>query len=72
MFGRRKIKELETKLESLEERVKALENPPKERAKALENPSKTTQIPKVDKSTEGNIGIIFDEWLNGERKGESK
>ena len=58
MFGRRKIKELETKLERLEERVKALENPPKERAKALENPSKTTQIPKADKSTDENIGII--------------
>lgn len=72
MFGRRKIKELETKLESLEERVEALENPPKERAKALEKPSKTTQPSKADKSTEENIGIIFDEWLNGERKGESK
>lgn len=61
MFRRRKIKELETKLTSLEEKVKA-----------LENPSKTTQIAKADKSTEENIGIIFDEWLNGERKGESK
>lgn len=61
MFGRRKIKELETKLASLEEKVKA-----------LENPSKTTQPSKADKRTEENIGIIFDEWLNGERKGESK
>lgn len=61
MFGRRKIKELETKLVSLEERVKA-----------LEYPSKTTQIPKADKSTEENIGIIFDEWLEGERKGKNK
>lgn len=61
MFGRRKIKELETKLVSLEERVKA-----------LENPSKTTQPPKADRNNEENIGIIFDEWLEGERKGKNK
>lgn len=61
MFGRRKIKELETKLASLEEKVKA-----------LENPSKTTQPPKADRSKEANIGIVYDEWLNGERKGENK
>ena len=61
MFGRRKIKELETKLASLEERVKA-----------LENPSKTTRPPEADRSNEVNIGIIYDEWLEGERKGKNK
>ena len=61
MFGRRKIKELETKLASLEERVKT-----------LENPSKTTRPPEADRSNEVNIGIIYDEWLEGERKGKNK
>lgn len=61
MFGRRKINELETKIASLEERVKA-----------LESPSKATQSPKADRSNEANMGIIYDEWFNGERKGENK
>lgn len=61
MFGRRKIKELETKIESLEKRVKA-----------LENPSKTTQTQNASRSNEVNMGTIYDEWFNGERKGESK
>ena len=56
MFGRRKIKELETKLASLEEKVKALENP----------------SPKADRSNEANIGTIYAEWFEGERKGKNK
>ena len=82
MFGRRKIKELyewvdhfaaeirvlKRKNDTLNNKVNELET------KIEERETKRPQKIETQANTDNNVvmGVIYDEWFNGERKGEDK